>query len=88
MNDTMLDGNAIASLLSEVFAADMTTAIGTCDRCGAREAIGAAHAYQGAGVVLRCPRCEHSLVKIVRADARTWIAFPGLRVLEVPVAGS
>ncbi len=86
MNDTMLDGSAISGLFSEVFAADLATAVGTCGRCGVGEALGAAHAYQGAGVVLRCRHCGDPLVKIVRADARTWIAFPGLHVLEVSTA--
>ena len=85
MDDTMLDGNAIAGLLREVFAAEMTTAIGTCGQCGARDALGSAHAYQGAGIVLRCPHCDHALVKIVQADTRIWIAFPGVQTLEIAV---
>ena len=85
MEPTMLDGNAVAGVLREVFAEEMTTAVGTCDRCGARELVGASHAYQGAGVVLRCTHCDHALVKIVRADTRMWISFPGVRTLEVVV---
>ena len=85
MDATMLDGNALAGLLGEVFAAEATTAIATCAECGAREPVGAAHAYQGAGTVLRCPHCDHALMKIVRADTRMWIAFPGIQVLEVAV---
>lgn len=85
MDTRMLDGNAMAGLLSEVFAAEMTTAIGTCSHCGAREAIGAAHAYQGAGMVLRCPQCEETLMKVVRSEDRMWIAFPGIQALEVSV---
>lgn len=88
MDDTVLDGNAIAGLLREVFAAEMTTAIGTCGQCGAREAVGAAHAYTGAGVVLRCSHCDAALVKIVRADTRLWISFPGVQTLEVSVSSS
>ena len=37
MDDRMLDGNAVAGLLEEVFAVEMTSAIATCDGCGARE---------------------------------------------------
>ena len=85
MDDTMLDGNAVAGLLGEVFTVDMTTAIGTCGRCGAREMVGATHAYQGAGVVLRCPHCDETLVKVVQADSRIWIAFPGLQTLQLAV---
>lgn len=85
MDPRMLDGNAVAGLLSEVFAAEMTTAIGTCNQCGAQEVVGAAHAYQGAGMVLRCPRCDQALMKIVRAEDRLWIAFPGVQTLEVAI---
>ena len=83
MDALMLDGNAVAGLLQEVFAVEMTTAVGTCATCGASEAVGAAHVYRGAGVVMRCPHCDNTLMKIVKDDARLWIAFPGVRTLEV-----
>ena len=41
MDELMLDGNAVAGLLGEVFAVEMTTAIGTCGNCGATDAVGA-----------------------------------------------
>jgi hypothetical protein len=85
MDDEMLDGNAVAGLLQEVFAVEITTAIGTCAGCGADEAIGAVHVFHGAGAVLRCPHCDNTLMKIVRDDTRLWIGFPGLRTLEVAV---
>ena len=85
MDELMLDGNAVAGLLQEVFAVEMTTAIGTCDGCGAVEAVGAIHVFRGAGVVLRCPHCNNPLIKIVRDDTRLWIGFPGIRTLEVTV---
>ena len=34
MDELMLDGNAVAGLLQEVFAVEMTTAVGTCASCG------------------------------------------------------
>ena len=40
MGELMLDGNAIAGLLQEVFAVEMTTAIGTCGGCGAAAPVG------------------------------------------------
>jgi hypothetical protein len=83
MDATMLDGNAIAGLLQELFAVEITTAVGTCATCGASEPVGAVHAYRGAGIVLRCPHCGNVLVTIVRDDTRLWIAFPGVRALEV-----
>jgi hypothetical protein len=85
MDELMLDGNAIAGLLQEVFAVEMTTALGTCGGCGATEAVGAIHVYRGAGIVLRCPHCDNALVTMVEGEARMWIGFPGLRALEVGV---
>jgi hypothetical protein len=83
MDELMLDGNAIAGLLQEVFAVEMTTAIGTCKGCGAVEAVGAVHVYRGAGTVLRCPHCDNVLMKIVKDEARVWIDMPGIRTLEI-----
>ena len=83
MDATTLDGNAVAGLLREVFAVEMTTAVGTCTHCGTSEVLGVAHAYHGAGMVLRCAECETALVKIVRAGTRVWIAFPGVQTLEI-----
>ena len=43
--DLRLDGNAVAGLLGEVFAAEMTSALETCDGCGATHALGAVHRF-------------------------------------------
>jgi Family of unknown function (DUF6510) len=85
MDALMLDGNAVAGLLQEVFAVEMTTAIGTCGSCGATEPVGAVHVFRGAGVVMRCPHCDNTLITIVKDDARVWISFPGVRTLQVSV---
>ena len=85
MGELMLDGNAIAGLLQEVFAVEMTTTIGTCGGCGAAGPVGAVHVYRGAGIVLRCPHCDNTLAKIVKNDSRVWIDFQGIRTLEVAV---
>ena len=83
MDALMLDGNAVAGILQEVFAIEMTTALGTCDACGATGPVGAVHVYRGAGTVLRCPGCGNVLAKIVREGTRFWIDTRGLRTLEV-----
>jgi hypothetical protein len=85
MDALMLDGNAVAGLLQEVFAVEMTTAIGTCNACGAPEAVGALYVFRGAGIVMRCPHCDNPLVRIVKDDTRVWIGFPGVRTLQVTV---
>ena len=83
MDELMLDGNAVAGVLREVFAVEMTTAVGTCGGCGASEPVGAVHVFRGAGMVMRCPHCGNVLVTIVDDDTHVWIAFPGIRRLEV-----
>jgi len=85
MDALMLDGNAVAGLLQEVFAVEMTTAIGTCDSCGATDAVGAMHVHRGAGIVMRCPHCHNALLTIVKDDTRVYIGFPGVRTLQVTV---
>jgi hypothetical protein len=79
--DLRLDGNAAAGLLSEVFAAEMTTAIGTCASCGATNALGAAHLYaQAPGAVLRCPDCSAVLMCVVRfPDGAFMVDLSGLQ---------
>jgi hypothetical protein len=83
MEALMLDGNAVAGLLQEVFAVEMTTALETCGGCGATEPVGAVHVYRGAGVVLRCPHCTNVLGTIVESRTRTWITLGGTRVLGI-----
>jgi Family of unknown function (DUF6510) len=83
MDELMLDGNAIGGLLEEIFAVEMTTAVGTCNSCGERGPIGAAHVYRGAGVVLRCPHCDALLATIVRAHHRLWMSLAGMKTLEL-----
>jgi len=85
MDELMLDGNAIAGLLWEVFAVEMTTAILTCTSCGEREPVGASHVFRGAAVVVRCPHCDNALVTLLKEDTRVWIGFVGVRTMEVVV---
>jgi hypothetical protein len=67
VDDQMLDGNAAAGLLSEVFALDATGAIVTCAACGAHGALATAHVYMsGIGTVIRCPACSAALMRLAR----------------------
>jgi hypothetical protein len=83
MDALMLDGNAVAGLLQEVFAVEMTTAIATCSACDAAGAIGATQVFRGAGVVLSCPHCGNVLATIVEADTRMWMGLGGIRTLQM-----
>jgi hypothetical protein len=81
--DLVLDGNAAAGILHAVYGAELTTAVGTCDRCSTPGPVGAVRLYRSAGLVLRCPRCGAVLMKIVTSEERVWIDSRGLRTLEL-----
>ena len=88
MDETMLDGNAVAGLLQDMFVVDMTLAMAMCAGCGTPSPIGATHVYRGAGYVLRCPYCEQAMVTLVEGDQGVMVGFPGIRMLQMPVAAS
>lgn len=79
-----LDGNAAGGILTEVFRADVTAAMCTCDHCGAMGAVAAAQAYMGGpGLVLRCPQCEGVLLSVVRIRERMLLDTSGVRTLTM-----
>jgi hypothetical protein len=86
MNDeaTWLDGNALAGVLEELFATDMTVANRRCQSCGTRSALGAHRAYRGAGVVLRCPACGDLGMRIGILADRHVVHLLGEWNLEIP----
>jgi len=82
-----LDGNAAAGPLRELFAVDLTAAVGRCVGCGRTGAMGGVRVYAHApGLVLRCPSCDAVLLRLVRDEGppvRTWLDLRGLTVLQV-----
>jgi Family of unknown function (DUF6510) len=85
MDALRLDGNAAAGALRDVFATEITTAIGTCGGCGATDMVGAVHVYVSAGIVLRCPHCDAVLLRLVQHEERVWLDLTGLRSLQLTV---
>jgi Family of unknown function (DUF6510) len=62
--DQHTDGNAIAGILQGIFVAEFTTLERTCQSCGDRNPAGAHRSYRGAGIVLRCPRCNDVALRL------------------------
>jgi hypothetical protein len=77
-----LDGNAIAGLLSELFAAEMTGVPRRCQSCRQVNAVGAHRVYVGAGVVLRCPACGDVALRVVSSADRHMVSMAGTWMLE------
>ena len=84
-----LDGNAAGGMLREVFAQDMTAALGTCAGCGATGAVASLLEYgHGMGIVLRCPQCDMPVLRMVRAPGRLRLDFSGLLFLTLAESAS
>jgi hypothetical protein len=82
--DLMVDGNALAGLLRELFVHEMTTARVACAGCGEVEPIGAEHVYmKAAGIVLRCCHCEDVLLVITQRSGSYLLGFHQLSWLEI-----
>ncbi|HSW94781.1 MAG TPA: DUF6510 family protein [Patescibacteria group bacterium] len=65
--DLVLDGNAVAGVLAEIFGEDLTAMLGTCPDCGRRAELAACRAYTHApGIVLRCSACDGVQLRIAR----------------------
>lgn len=74
-----VDANAVAGMLQEVFARDVTTAEGTCAGCGRTTHLGRAHVYgRLPGVVLRCAACGHVLARLVATPRHLRFDLGGL----------
>jgi hypothetical protein len=74
----MLDGNAVAGELEQIFGRDMTVAVARCGGCGSDAAMGALMAFtRGPGVVLRCADCEGVVLRIVQTSRDVYLDVRG-----------
>ncbi|MBW8871495.1 MAG: hypothetical protein JF618_04775 [Leifsonia sp.] len=81
-----LDGNAAAGMLSEVFAADVTTAVGCCANCGDRSVVARGRVYVDQhGLVVRCSVCGDVLAVAAERGGRLCLDLRGLAWLEFAV---
>ena len=85
--DLVLDGNAAAGALQEIFVADVTTAHIQCDSCCSVEAVGSLRYYAAPmGVVLRCSNCAALLLRAVRTPHGRWLEMRGAHSLRFALA--
>lgn len=82
--ELMLDGNAAAGVLQEIFALEMTSSPTECANCGREGELGSLMAFtQSPGIVLRCPACEQVLIRIVRTPDATYLDARGAVYLRL-----
>jgi hypothetical protein len=80
----MLDGNAIAGELYDVFGAEMTTVTGVCASCGARHQLGEQRVYvRGPGTIVRCKSCTSIVLVLVEIRGCTCVDLQGLAEIDL-----
>ena len=80
----MVDGNAIAGQLQQIFGRDMTTAMARCAACAKDAEMGALMVFtQAPGVVLRCPACQAVIARIVETPTAIYLEARGAAFLRM-----
>jgi Family of unknown function (DUF6510) len=86
MSEGYEDGNALAGSLGEVFAVDVTAAIGRCVGCGLAGPVAGLRVYSRApGLVGRCPGCGEVVLRFVRGPDAAWLDLRGTVCLRIPL---
>ncbi len=79
-----LDGNAVAGLLQEIFAEEMTACPAECATCGMVGEIGGLLAYvHTPGIVLRCPACGNVVMRMVVTGREIYLDARGARYVRI-----
>jgi len=86
--ELMLDGNAAAGILHDVFSAEMTASPTECANCGKRGELGTLLAFlHGPGVVLRCPVCRSVVLRVVETPRAVYLDARGAVYLRLEKGG-
>jgi hypothetical protein len=82
--ELMLDANATAGVLYEIFGVEMTASPTECANCGNESEMGTLLAFtQGPGIVLRCSTCENVVLRIVRTPEAVYLDARGAVFLRL-----
>ena len=80
----MLDGNALAGMLQEIFSMEMTASPTQCTHCGYEGEVGTLLAFIcSPGLVLRCPGCENVILRIVTTPSAVYLDARGAVYLRL-----
>jgi hypothetical protein len=84
----MLDGNALAGLLHELFYAEMTVAPVECATCGRHGEMGSLWAFvESPGYILRCPGCQNIIMRISMTPEQVFVDARGAAYVCIPKRG-
>jgi hypothetical protein len=82
--ELMLDANAVAGLLWEIFGVEMTAAPTECAHCGSEAEIGTLLAFTlGPGIILRCSACQQVVLRIVQTPESFYLDARGAVYLRL-----
>ncbi len=86
--ELMLDANATAGLLREIFGVEMTAEPTECATCGNEAEIGTLLAFvQGPGITLRCSACENVVLRITQTPEAIYLDARGAVYLRLARPG-
>lgn len=84
IDETMLDGNAVAGKLAAVLGIDATAVPARCAHCGTTSHMAELRAWtRGPGIVLRCPACWGVVVRLVETGTATLVDARGAALLRI-----
>ena len=85
---SVVDGNAVAGMLWDVFGADVTVLVGVCGSCGAAARLAEAVVeLDDVAAIVRCRGCTHTLFTVLRREDGVRLVMGSLRELVRGEAG-
>lgn len=80
----IVDGNALAGMLTGIVGSDPTTSVLHCSGCGGRAVLARARVYHSAmGSVVRCVSCDQVLLTVVDDGTKRRLTLIGCCGVEV-----
>jgi hypothetical protein len=87
-HELMLDGNAAAGILQQIFGLEMTASPTECATCGYQGEVGRLLAFnQAPGLVLRCSICKNVVMRIVQTQSAIYLDVRGAVYLRLAYSG-
>lgn len=80
---SVVDGNAAAGLLADVFGDDVTALVGLCGGCSASAPLAETTVeLDETAAIVRCRSCTHTLLTVLRTASGIRLVIGTLRELE------